>query len=161
MGEQEPEPEPEPELESEAEREAEADSETEAKVDAEPEPETEPQREAEAEPEPERETEAEPEPQREQVLCVPIGDCGAYAWCDQDKLVAWCGEQAQMSGCPAPFCKRLPNLAQLPARKHLRVAKRGFHEVLAASFVQQSTEVSPAEHDYGNGICMGDDVDRV
>merc|ERR1712039_1068183 len=161
MGEQEPEPEPEPELESEAEREAEADSETEVKVDAEPEPETEPQREAEAEPEPEREAEAELEPQLEQVLCVPIGDCGAYAWCEQDRLVAWCSEQAQMSFCPAPFCKRLPNLAQLPARKHLRVAKRAFHEALAASFVQQSTEVSPVEHDYGNGICVGDDVDWV
>merc|ERR1712039_701846 len=116
----------------------------EVKVDAEPEPETEPQPEAEA----------EPEPQREQVLCAPIGDCGAYAWCAQDKLVAWCSEQAQMSFCPPPFCKRLPNLAQLPARKHLRVAKRGLHKVLAASFVQQATEVSPAEHDYGNGICV-------
>merc|ERR1712048_137714 len=86
------------------------------------------QREAEAEPEPEKETEAEPEPQREQVLCVPIGDCGAYAWCDQDKLVAWCSEQAQISSCPAPFCKRLPNLAQL-----------------SASFVQQTAKMSASK----------------
>merc|ERR1712176_1002803 len=145
--EREGEAESEPELEQESEIEggAEAESATEIKADAESEPEPEPQRKTEAEPEPEREPEAEPEPQRESVLCVPIGDCGAHAWCDQDKHVAWCREQVQMSGCPAPFCKSSPNLAQLPARKHLRVAKHGFHEVLAASFIQQSAEVSPAE----------------
>merc|ERR1712039_677417 len=115
--------------------------------------------EGEAEVEPATEmAEPEPEPQGEEYLCIPIGDCGAYDWCDQDKHVAWCSEQAQMSGCPAPFCRRSPNLAQLPRRKHLRVAKRGVHEVLAAAFVQQSAAVSPAEHDSGNGVCGGDDV---
>lgn len=38
--------------------------------------------------------------------CVPIGDCGAHAWCDQDKYTAYCAaHSAAASQCPSVFCK--------------------------------------------------------
>jgi len=40
-----------------------------------------------------------------QQTCTPIGECGAYSWCDQDTYVGWCEEQALTGACPVPFCK--------------------------------------------------------
>merc|ERR1712217_691371 len=40
-------------------------------------------------------------------ICVPIGDCNAYSWCDQDAYVAWCEERGSGRECPAPFCQEV------------------------------------------------------
>lgn len=45
-------------------------------------------------------------------MCVPIGDCGAYEWCDQDAYAVWCAEDVT-SSCPSPFC-RLETLGTNP-----------------------------------------------
>jgi len=37
------------------------------------------------------------------VTCVPVGDCGKHAWCDQADYRAWCSSKG--ASCPAPFCK--------------------------------------------------------
>jgi hypothetical protein len=44
-----------------------------------------------------------PVPSPSPASCVPIGDCGAYSWCDQGKYDAWCADQG--ASCPAPYCK--------------------------------------------------------
>jgi len=36
--------------------------------------------------------------------CVPIGDCGAHAWCDQAKYAEWCMAQDSNS-CSSVFCQ--------------------------------------------------------
>merc|ERR1712190_267198 len=40
-------------------------------------------------------------------LCVPIGDCKAYSWCDQDAYVTWCEERGSGRECPPPFCQEV------------------------------------------------------
>merc|ERR1712190_124807 len=65
--------------------------------------------ETESEPESESESETESEPESESdrpasSLCVPIGDCGAYEWCDQEAYAAWCAEEVA-SSCASPFCR--------------------------------------------------------
>jgi len=50
--------------------------------------------------------------------CVPIGDCGAYPWCNQESYESWCADQ--VASCPAPYCKvttfpsSTPNPAPVP-----------------------------------------------
>merc|ERR1712187_513848 len=44
-----------------------------------------------------------PVPSPSPASCVPIGDCGAYSWCNQESYDSWCADQG--ASCPAPFCK--------------------------------------------------------
>merc|ERR1712137_968859 len=147
----EPEPEPNSEPEPEAEAEPEAAPETEA--GSEPEPETEPEPRSEPEPEAEAEAEAEPEAQPEHEhptdvdLCVPIGECGAYGWCNQDLYVRWCHSEGQTSVCPAVFCKILPRQMQLRQRKQHRMPNLRAHRTLGTALLQHSSELATSVRD--------------
>merc|ERR1712048_401802 len=58
-----------------------------------------------------------PNPSSPSVTCEPIGNCGAYSWCNQAAYVEWCSSQ---NTCPAPYCKTAssappsPPLAPVP-----------------------------------------------
>jgi len=47
------------------------------------------------------------------VACTPIGDCGAFSWCDQPLYEQWCASQGNT--CPAPFCKGSSSPSPAPA----------------------------------------------
>lgn len=146
-----PEPEPESEPEHEPDVEPESKSEPEPESEPEHEPASEPESNSEPEPEsePEHEQKSEPESGSESepvsTSCVPIGICGSHAWCNQDQFDAWCRDKGRSGGCPLPFCKVPVDLAQLPARRYLRVAKRRFAQTRAAMLIQQTTNVSCAK----------------
>merc|ERR1712157_165491 len=139
------EPEPEPESESESKSEAEAEAEPESeRSEPRPEPEPEPENESEAEAEPE--AEALPEPEPDSDLCIPIGNCGAYGWCDQDGYVTWCKSEGQASRCPSVFCKIEPNLAQLRQRHH-RSPRLRAHRTLGTALFQHSSALDKTAND--------------
>merc|ERR1712137_1175334 len=96
----------------------------EAKAESEPGQEHVGESELQPEPEPEPERNEEPGSVFDSLRCVPIGNCGDLEWCDQKKYDDWCRVEAQARGCPRIFCETLPSLAQLPAKKYLRPAKR-------------------------------------
>merc|ERR1719433_1194638 len=43
-----------------------------------------------------------PSPSSTPAMCVPIGQCSSFSWCDQAAYASWCAGQAE---CPEPFCK--------------------------------------------------------
>jgi len=139
--ESEPEVEPKTEPESEPESELEAEPESESEPESDLEPETEPEQEVESEPE--SEAEAEPEPEASQ--CVPIGTCGAHTWCNQEKYDAWCHNVGTVGPCPAPFCEVRAQLAQVHARRYLRVAKHPFARASGNVLVQRTTNMTLAK----------------
>jgi len=47
------------------------------------------------------------------TACIPIGDCGAFSWCDQPLYEQWCTSQG--SACPAQFCKISTSFPPSPA----------------------------------------------
>merc|ERR1712176_1336235 len=53
-----------------------------------------------------------PTPAESAPRCVPIGDCGAYSWCDQDLYRLWCASQT--TPCSVPYCKASNGPAPLP-----------------------------------------------
>merc|ERR1712050_406674 len=53
-----------------------------------------------------------PTPAESAPRCVPIGDCGAYSWCDQDLYRSWCASQT--TPCSVPYCKASNGPAPLP-----------------------------------------------
>jgi len=42
----------------------------------------------------------------ETMACVPIGDCGNQAWCDQGAYSTWCSAGGAAGQCPAVWCKQ-------------------------------------------------------
>merc|ERR1719277_1664569 len=103
--------------------------------------------EAEAEPESERsEPRPEPELEPDSDLCIPIGNCGAYGWCDQDGYVTWCKSEGQASRCPSVFCKIVPNLAQLRQRRH-RSPRLRAQRTLGIAFFQHSSDLDKIAND--------------
>mmetsp|Transcript_100207 Transcript_100207/g.279172 ORF Transcript_100207/g.279172 Transcript_100207/m.279172 type:complete len:415 (-) Transcript_100207:423-1667(-) len=54
-----------------------------------------------------------PAPSTSPASCVPIGDCSAHQWCDQNGYVSWCSDQS--ASCPAPFCTSATSTSPLPA----------------------------------------------
>eukprot|EP00931_Biecheleriopsis_adriatica_P055733 TRINITY_DN3301_c0_g1_i1.p1 TRINITY_DN3301_c0_g1~~TRINITY_DN3301_c0_g1_i1.p1 ORF type:complete len:426 (-),score=43.06 TRINITY_DN3301_c0_g1_i1:366-1643(-) len=52
--------------------------------------------------------------------CLPIGDCGAYSWCDQNLFEEYCAFQEVV--CPAPFCRTSNSPAPTPVPVETPVA---------------------------------------
>merc|ERR1712176_674795 len=113
---------------------------SEAKPDPEPEPEGEGAAEAE------QEVETLPNPESDSDRCVPIGDCGTYGWCNQDRYVTWCESEGKASRCPSVFCKIVPNLAQLRQRSH-RSPRLRAHRTLGTAFLQHSSALDTIAND--------------
>jgi len=109
------------------------------------------------EPEPENEVEtnqSDPEPESEPehdvdrgttsqpTRCVPVGNCDAFEWCDQEQYEAWCYAQAQTTGCPLVFCKTEPSLVQHPVKRHLRKSKQHAFQTGGLTLYQAKRELS-------------------